>query len=204
LADVERIEERVSSVAHGFKEMKQEAVTIISESSRSESLRIAKSLYASDKYQARMVAVFVLGYAAARSAVALHFLRRTVSVDGSWQVQEILAQAFDQYCRDMGYSRALPTINDWLEDTNANVRRAVTEGLRIWTRRDYFEKHPDVAIKMLSKLKDDESEYVRRSVGNALRDISRREKHLVRRELTTWNRSDKLVAFTYKLASKFL
>jgi 3-methyladenine DNA glycosylase AlkC len=91
-----------------------------------------------------------------------------------------------------------------LEDTNANVRRAVTEGLRIWTHRDYFEEYPDVAIDMLSKLKDDESEYVRRSVGNALRDISRKEKDLVRKELTTWNKSDKHVAYTYSLASKFL
>jgi 3-methyladenine DNA glycosylase AlkC len=56
----------------------------------------------------------------------------------------------------------------------------------------------------LSLLKDDESEYVRKSVGNALRDISRKHQALVAEELKTWDISQKKVLFTYKLASKFL
>lgn len=43
-------------------------------------------------------------------------------------------------------------------------------------------------------LKDDESEYVRRSAGNAIRDISRKEKDLIRRELATWDRLDTSVS----------
>jgi len=84
------------------------------------------------------------------------------------------------------------------------VQRAVTEGLRIRTYRDYFKQHPEVAIKLLSNLKDDEHEYVRKSVGNALRDISRFYKDLVEAELQSWDTSDPKVAYTYKLASKFL
>ena len=53
-------------------------------------------------------------------------------------------------------------------------------------------------------MKADESEYVRKSAGNALRDISRKHKVLVTEELKTWDTSDKKILFTYKLASKFL
>jgi 3-methyladenine DNA glycosylase AlkC len=80
----------------------------------------------------------------------------------------------------------------------------VTEGLRIWTKRDYFREHPEVAIRLLSQLKADDSEYVRKSVGNALRDISRKHKDLIREELQSWDISDKYILQTYKLAGKFL
>jgi HEAT repeat protein len=202
--DARRVQRRVARVAHGFKEMREEAEAVAAESSVPESLRIAKELYKSQVYQVRMVAVFVLGYVAARSAEAFRTLRETVSADGSWQVQEVLAQAFNQYCGDIGYERALPTIKDWLKDRNPNARRAATEGLRIWNRREYFKQHPGVAIRLLSDLRDDDSEYVRRSVGNALRDMSRNEKDAVRRELATWDTSRKSVAFAYALASRFL
>ena len=119
-------------------------------------------------------------------------------------MQEILAQAFDQYCKDNGYEKSLPVIKDWLADANPNVRRAVTEGLRIWTTRDYFREHPDVAIQLLSQLRSDESGYVRKSVGNALRDISRKHKDLVRKELQRWDISDNRTQQTGKLAGKFL
>lgn len=105
---------------------------------------------------------------------------------------------------DSSYETSLPVIKDWLADANPNVRRAVTEGLRIWTTRDYFREHPEAAIKLLSQLRADESEYVRKSVGNALRDISRKHKELIRTELQSWDTSDKHVLQTYKLAGKFL
>ncbi len=37
-----------------------------------------------------------------------------------------------------------------------------------------FKQNPKVAISLLSKLKDDKSEYVRKSVGNSLKDISKK------------------------------
>src|SRR6266568_2636559 len=91
-----------------------------------------------------------------------------------------------------------------IERGGKEVRRAVSEGLRIWTTRAYFQDHPQVAIQLLSALKDDESEYVRKSAGNALRDISRKHKGLLSEELKTWDTSNKKVLFTYRLASKFL
>ena len=151
-----------------------------------------------------MLATFLFGKLSAKSKESLAFLRKRVSLDKDWRVQEILAKAFDQYCSDSGYEKLLPVIKDWLADKNPNVRRAVTEGLRIWTTRDYFREHPELAIQWLSQLRADESEYVRKSVGNALRDISRKHKDLIRKELQCWNISDKHILQTYNLASKFL
>jgi len=202
--DQQSIEARVAPVEHGFKEMQQVAQEIIESLGPQDCFSFAKELFASDKHQVRMVAVFVMGDVAKQVKDVLTFLRHTVSTDSSWQVQEILAQAFNQYCQDIGYEKALPDIQAWLADTNPNVKRAVTEGLRIWNRRDYFKQHPDVAISLLSEWKDHESEYLRKSVGNALRDISRTEKALVQRALATWDLHDPKANFTYKLASKFL
>lgn len=60
-----------------------------------------------------------------------------------------------------------------MSDKKANVRRAVIEGLRIWTGRPYFKENPEIAIQLISEQKSDDSEYLRKSVGNALRDISK-------------------------------
>lgn len=198
------IEIQVTNVQHGFKEMQQAAQEVVTSRSPLDSFSSAKELFDSDKHQVRMVAVFIMGYVAHQAKEALVFLRQTVSLDPSWQVQEILAQAFNQYCHDSGYEQALPDIKDWLADANPNVKRAVTEGLRIWNRKDYFKQHPEVAISLLSRWKNHESEYLRKSVGNALRDISRTEKTLVQQEIVDWDLSNPKISFTYKLASKFL
>jgi 3-methyladenine DNA glycosylase AlkD len=197
--------QRVQKTQHGFTDIQRAAEEVfVSFGSRAEIFSLAKELFASEIPQARMLATFLFGKLAARSKESLAFLRRRVSQDKNWRVQEILAKAFDQYCEDRGYEESLPVIEDWLADPNPNVRRAVTEGLRIWTTRDYFRENPDVAIRLLSQLHADASEYVRKSVGNALRDISRQHKELIRTELQNWDTSDKGVLQTYKLASKLL
>lgn len=201
---IEALTRRVKKTSHGFTDIQRAAEEIVAGNTVPDCRQLARQLFASDVHQARMLAVFVFGRVAARSRATVKFLREKVSRDPDWRVQEILAQAFDRYCAETGYENALPIIKDWLNDPYPNVRRAVTEGLRIWTSRDYLRDHPRVAIKLLSRLKDDENEYVRKSVGNALRDISRKHAPLVRTELETWDVSDKHIAHVYKLASKFL
>jgi 3-methyladenine DNA glycosylase AlkD len=197
--------ERVQKTQHGFIDIQKASEEIFAASgSVAETLSLAKELFTSDVHQARVLATFLFGKLASQSKESFAFLRKHVSLDKDWRVQETLAKAFDQYCKDSGYEKSLMVIEDWLSDENPNVRRAVTEGLRIWTGRDYFREHPEVAIKLLSALKSDESEYVRKSVGNALRDISRKNKELIRKELQSWDVSDKHVLQTYKLADKFL
>ena len=196
--------QRIQKTQHGFTDILRTADEVFASRSSTETLSLAKELFASEIHQARVLAVFLFGKLAAKSKVSFTFLRKQVSKDKDWRVQETLAKAFDQYCNDVGYEKALPVIKDWFSDVNPNVRRAVTEGLRIWTGRDYFREHPDAAIKFLSQLKMDESEYVRKSVGNALRDISRKHKDLIRAEVEKWDLSNKHIQQTYKLASKFL
>ena len=201
---IEELIQRVQKTRHGFLDIQKAADEVVAAHAAGESLRLARQLFASEKYQVRSLATFILGRLAARSKEVITFLKKRVSRDKDWRVQEILAKAFDRYCADIGYEDALPVIREWLADSCPNVRRAVTEGLRIWTGRRYFHDHPEVAIQMLSRLRGDKSEYVRKSAGNALRDISKKHKELVRIELRRWDIADKDVAQTYKLATKFL
>lgn len=165
---------------------------------------LAKQYYQSEHYQVRSLAAFICGAISSRLYESLIFLKDEVALDTSWQVQEVLAQAFDRFCYDQGYENSLPIMDEWLNHSNPNVRRAVTEGLRIWTGRDYFRQNPDEAIKLLANLRDDPSEYVRKSVGNALKDISKKHGALVEAELQTWDVSPKAVQQVYKLARKHL
>jgi HEAT repeat protein len=201
---IQKLIQRVRKTEHGFLEIQKAADEVVAVQAAKESLCIAKQLLDSDISQARSLATFILGRLAANSTESLKILKRRVSQDDDWRVQEILAKAFDRYCADIGYKQALPVIKKWLSDSSPNVRRAVTEGLRIWTGRPYFHDHPEVAVRLLSELRNDESEYVRKSVGNAIRDISKKHRELVRIELKHWDIADKCVAQTYKLASKFL
>lgn len=34
-----------------------------------------------------------------------------------------LAKAFDEFCKNTGYEKALPIIDEWLENDNPNTRR---------------------------------------------------------------------------------
>jgi 3-methyladenine DNA glycosylase AlkD len=196
--------QRVKIIQHGFLDIQKAADEVVSEHPAKESLRMAKQLFASEIYQVRSLAVFIFARLAATSKESLDFMKKHVSLDLKWQVQEILAKAFDTYCSDTGYEKSLPVIKTWLADPCPNVRRAVTEGLRIWTGRPFFCDHPEVAIHLLSQFRDDESEYVRKSAGNALRDISKNHQELIRNELRKWNIADKRIAQTYKLANRFL
>ena len=77
-----------------------------------------------------MLATFMLGMIADKSPEAFALLLETVSTDPDRRVQEVLAQAFDQYCTNEGYAPVLSVIEQWLDHTNPNVRRAAVEGPR--------------------------------------------------------------------------
>ncbi len=201
---LEKIKAEVENEVSGFKVKQSHAVSIAAQYSVEECLHFATSFYTDKRYQVRSLSVFILGFIAHQSPESLAYLKNVVSRDENWRVQEILAKAFDSFCRGIGYEEALPVIREWLSDEHANVRRAVTEGLRIWTGRDYFRDHPQEAIQLLSALRSDDSEYVRKSVGNALRDISRKHPATVREATAKWDLSNRKVTQVYQLATKFL
>lgn len=188
----------------GFKLIQSEADKVLAEADDEYCLELARELYQSDVHQARMFSVLIFGRLASTKPVAYEILHHNVVHDLDWRVQEMLARAFDQYCKDIGYEECLPVIKEWLTAKEPNQRRAASEGLRIWTSRPYFKEHPEVAIALLSGHCADPSEYVRKSIGNALRDISKQHPDLVRQELKKWDVDNQLVAFTYRLAAKFI
>ena len=201
---VDNILSRILEIEHGFQHILDGADEIFSAYSKEQCFELALKLFQHEAYQARMLATTILGRLATTNNDALRFLKEQVSTDENWRVQEMLAKAFDEVCKHSGYEASLPFIEEWINDGNPNVIRAVTEGLRIWTSRPFFKENPAVAIALISKHKAHESEYLRKSVGNALRDISKKHAELVQSEVQTWDLSNSKVLFTYKLATKLL
>jgi len=80
-------------------------------------------------------------------------------------------------------NKTLKALKAWTTDDNQHVRRLVSEGIRPrlpWTMRlPMFIKDPAPVIDILEQLKDDEEEYVRRSVANNLNDIAKDHPDLV-------------------------
>ncbi|MGI8404813.1 MAG: DNA alkylation repair protein [Thermomicrobiales bacterium] len=202
--DLSPLFSRIALIEHGFKPLEAEAETLLAERSDEERFDLAHRLFASDVVQARMLSVLICERIIGDVDGALPFLRDRVSIDPSWKVQEMLARVFDALCRIHGYEASRPLIRQWLASDNPNIRRAVTEGLRIWTSRPWFRDHPEEAIALLSSKRDDPVAYVRTSAGNAIRDISRAHPELVRVELKTWDLSNRATAFTHKLAARFV
>ena len=204
MSEVEEIIEKVALVKDGFKPIRDLADDTLVCHSEDEAFALAHALYRSEVHQARMLATILLGRLSVARSEAFDFLHDVVSQDLDWRTQEMLAMAFDTYCMGVSYEQALPTIERWLGDPNHNVRRAVSEGLRIWTQRPFFKQHPEHAVALLGRMKADDHPYVRKSAGNALRDVSRFHKTLVAAEVGAWDLGDARVADTYKYAAKFL
>lgn len=200
---IANLEKEFSLIENGFKEEEKRALTDYKSNDNEHIKKLAFLAYKSDTYQVRMYGVFLFGYLSEQDDI-LAFMRDEVSKDDNWRVQEVLAKAFDEFCKKKGYEKALPIIDEWLKNNNPNTRRAVTEGLRIWTSRPYFKDNPNEAIRRIAALKEDSSEYVRKSVGNSLRDISKKFPELIKAELNNWNLESKEVEQVYRLASRFI
>ena len=197
------LEKEFSLIENGFKEQEKRALADYKAKGAAHCKELARLAYSSEVYQVRMYAVFLFGHLSDSEEI-LTFMRDEISKDENWRVQEVLAKAFDEFCKKIGYEQALLTIDEWLKNGNANAKRAVSEGLRIWTNRPYFKDNPSEAIRRLASLKEDESEYLRKSVGNAIKDISKKFPNLVKTELDSWDLDSKEAMQTYKFASKFI
>ena len=202
-AYIRRLETEFSLIENGFKEEERRALVDYKSNDTEYIKELAFLAYKSDIYQVRMYGVFLFGYLSDQKDI-LVFMRDEVSEDDNWRVQEVLAKAFDEFCKKIGYEKALPTIDEWLKNNNPNTRRAVTEGLRIWTSRPYFKENPSEAVRRIAALKEDSSEYVRKSVGNSLRDISKKFPELIKMELSSWKLESREIKQVYKLASQLV
>lgn len=200
---IKNLEKEFSIIKNGFKEQEKKAINDYKSKGIEYIKELAFLAYHSEVYQVRMYGVFLFGYLSTDKEI-LTFMREEVSKDDNWRVQEVLAKSFDEFCKSIGYEKTLTVIDEWLNHDNPNTRRAVTEGLRIWTSRPYFKENPKEAIRRIANLKEDKSEYVRKSAGNALRDISKKFPELIKDELNTWKLENKEINQVYMLANKFI
>ena len=86
--------------------------------------------------------------------------------------------------------RAVKIAETWAVDDNYHVRRFASEGSRPrlpWgLRLQSFVEDPRPLIPLLTRLRDDPSEYVRRSVANSLNDIAKDHPDLVASIAADW------------------
>ena len=125
---IKKLEQEFSLIKSGFKEEEKRALANYKSNDKEYVKRLAFLSYESKVYQVRMYGVFLFGYLSDDSDI-LTFMRDEVSKDNNWRVQEVLAKAFDEYCKNTGYESAIPVIDEWLRSDNPNTRRAVIEGL---------------------------------------------------------------------------
>lgn len=91
---------------------------------------------------------------------------------------------------DVHTDKTMQVVHQWALDENEHVRRLASEGTRPrlpWGMRlNKFVQDPQPLLPLLEKLKDDPSEYVRRSVANNLNDISKDHPDLVAQVAADW------------------
>ena len=78
----------------------------------------------------------------------------------------------------------------WAKSDNEHIRRLASEGSRPrlpWAiALESFKKEPTPLLPILTQLRDDSSEYVRKSVANSLNDISKDHPKLVKKLTKEW------------------
>lgn len=89
------------------------------------------------------------------------------------------------------YEKAtMARMNEWSKHKNDHIRRLASEGCRPrlpWAMAlPKFKKDPSPVLPILERLKNDDSEYVRRSVANNLNDISKDHPDLVLEIAKKW------------------
>jgi 3-methyladenine DNA glycosylase AlkC len=120
---------------------------------------------------------------------------------GHWQLsmnalyemtQRFSAEADLRTFIDLDFVRAMTVLRGWATDPSPHVRRLVSEGTRprlpLTGRIRRFIEDPQPVFDLLELLKNDESDYVRRSVANNLNDISKDNPDPVLLLLERWQR----------------
>lgn len=105
------LEKEFSLIENGFKEQEKRAFADYKSNNNERSKKLAFLAYESNVYQVRMYGVFLFGYLSSDEEI-LRFMRDEVSKDDNWRVQEVLAKAFDEFCKKTGYENALSIIDE--------------------------------------------------------------------------------------------
>ena len=100
------LEKEISLIENGFKEEEKRALSDYGSNDKEFVKKLAFLAYNSNTYQVRMYGVFLFGYLSEQNDI-LTFMRDEVSKDDNWRVREVLAKAFDEFCKNTGYEKAL-------------------------------------------------------------------------------------------------
>lgn len=88
------------------------------------------------------------------------------------------------------YEIAMKILGEWARSSNFHLRRAASEGIRPrlpWASKlQRFIDDPKPVLAILETMKSDSSDYVRKSVGNNINDISKDWPELVVETLERW------------------
>ena len=120
----------------------------------------------------------------------------------NWEVREMATYGIRESVK--AYPKeTLAILRGWIHDENDNVRRIASESLRPLSDMKWLrdQKQNDPVLDLLSVLKADPSEYVRKSVGNNLKDLTKYMPVKILNLLEQWFREEKVMV-TFDLASK--
>jgi len=88
------------------------------------------------------------------------------------------------------YPDFIEVFKEWAKDESEHIRRLSSEGCRPrlpWGMAlSQFKQDPSKVLEVLELLKDDKSEYVRKSVANNLNDISKDNPKIVKEVFQKW------------------
>lgn len=105
----------------------------------------------------------------------LNHIKTNYANHSNWEMREISGYTIREGLKTYP-EITLTILNEWLtKNPNANVRRLISESLRPMADIQWLRdpKKNDPIIDILNTLKADKSEYVRKSVGNNIKDLSK-------------------------------
>lgn len=104
--------------------------------------------------------------------------------------------------------KIMSVLNEWSKDEHFAIRRCASEGCRPrlpWAMALLeFQKNPEPILPILERLKNDETDYVRRSVANNLNDISKDHPDKVLEIIGRWKGNSEHTDWICKHASRTL
>jgi 3-methyladenine DNA glycosylase AlkC len=118
-----------------------------------------------------------------RDPLPLLLRLRVLAASESWQEREVAATALVELSKRHA-GAVLTAAWTWAHDTDVNVRRAASEGLRRLVQHD-----PGGARPVLESLREDTELYVKKSVANVLRNATRTQSDFVLELCAEWARS---------------
>src|ERR1700743_668270 len=100
--NINLIVRELSNAEHGFKHIIETGNLLFKDKSIDHFI-LASQFLDEESYQGRMLGTYILGILSPGDKNALKLLQTKVSKDDNWRVQEMLARAFDHYCKTTDY-----------------------------------------------------------------------------------------------------